>query len=96
MPRADGNAVQGLEIPVPSLSDQRSIVDTLKRAHCIRRLRKQAQDTARQLIRALFVDMFGDPLVNPNQWPIFPLKEVASIGVFVSPTCRTVTSTCPR
>ena len=43
----------------PPLDEQHRIVDILKRADSVRRLRKQAQDTARQLIPALFFDMFA-------------------------------------
>lgn len=75
MPRADMHFVLSLEIPLPSLPDQQSIVNILQRADNIRRLRKQAQDTARQLIPALFVDMFGDPATNPKGWPV---REVAN------------------
>lgn len=69
-----------MSVPVPSLEEQRRIVDVLKRADGIRRLRKQAQDTARQLIPALFIDMFGDPSTNPNSFEVRPLKETADIG----------------
>ncbi len=78
--RVSRQFMETVQIPVPSLSEQRRIIDILKRADGIRRLRKQAQDTARQLIPALFVDMFGDPVANPNGWIIKPLKEVAHIG----------------
>lgn len=79
MPRADMGVVLGLEIPVPSLSDQHSIVDILKRADSIRRLRKQAQDTARQLILALFIDMFGDPATNPRSYSVRTVGEIADV-----------------
>jgi len=63
-------------IPVPPIEEQRRIVDILKRADGIRRLRKQAQDTACQLIPALFNDMFGDPASNPKGWPILAFGNV--------------------
>ena len=69
-----------LEIPLPDISEQRRIVDILNRADSIRRLRKQAIDTARQLIPALFIDMFGDPATNPKGWVVKSLREVADIG----------------
>lgn len=47
-------------IATPPIEEQHRIVNILKRADRIRGLRKQAQDTARQLIPALFIDMFGD------------------------------------
>ena len=61
--------LKSLSVPLPSHTEQRRIVDILKRADSIRRLRKQAIDTARQLIPALFIDMFGDPATNPREWP---------------------------
>ena len=67
--------LKSLFVPVPSHQEQRRITDILKRADSIRRLRKQAQDTARQLIPALFIDMFGDPATNPKEWPV---REVAN------------------
>lgn len=69
-----------INVPVPSMAEQHGIVSILKRSDSIRRLRKQAQDTARQLIPALFIDMFGDPATNLNGWRIKLLKEVADIG----------------
>jgi type I restriction enzyme S subunit len=63
-------------VPFPSIDEQRRIVDILKRADSIRRLRKQAQDTARQLIPALFTEMFGDPATNPEGWPISAFGDV--------------------
>jgi type I restriction enzyme S subunit len=72
--------IKAIEIPFPALVEQRRIIDTLKRADSIRRLRKQAHDTAHQLIPALFIEIFGDPTANPNGWVIKPLKEVADIG----------------
>ncbi|MCU7838971.1 MAG: restriction endonuclease subunit S [Candidatus Thiodiazotropha sp. (ex Troendleina suluensis)] len=72
--------LKGMAIPVPPVEEQCRIIDILKRADGIRLLRKRAQDTAHQLIPALFIDMFGDPVANPNGWMTKPLKEVANIG----------------
>jgi type I restriction enzyme S subunit len=72
--------LKGLIVPVLSHHEQSRIVDILKRADGISRLRKQAQETARQLIPALFIEMFGDPVKNPNGWEVKPLKDVTDIG----------------
>jgi type I restriction enzyme, S subunit len=68
-----------LEIPLPPLDEQRRIVDILNRANGIRRLRREALDKARQLIPALFVDMFGDPATNLKGWPIRTLGELGEL-----------------
>lgn len=65
-----------IEIPLPPLPEQRRIVDILNRANGIRRLRREAQEKARQVIPALFVEMFGDPQRNPRGWPIKQLNEL--------------------
>lgn len=56
------------QLPVPALDEQRRIVDILGHASSIRRLREQAQAKAREIIPALFLDMFGDPATNPLGW----------------------------
>jgi type I restriction enzyme S subunit len=60
--------VEGIEIPVPPLTEQRRIVDLLSRAEGIVRLRREAEKKAAELIPALFIDMFGDPATNPKGW----------------------------
>lgn len=71
--------VAQIEVPSCSLEEQRRIVDILKRADSIRRLRKQAIQTARELIPALFVDMFGDPATNPKGWERVPFSTVGTL-----------------
>ena len=62
-----------LRVKVPSLSQQRRIVDLLSRAENIVRMRREAEKKAKEIIPALFLDMFGDPARNPKGWPVKPL-----------------------
>ena len=71
--------VKNLKIPLPPLAEQQRIVDILDRAASIQRLRAEADAKLRELIPALFVDMFGDPVTNPKGWPIISLNEICSI-----------------
>ena len=66
MPRADMNVLMSLSVVCPQLTEQRRIVDLLNHANSIRRLRREAQEKARQVIPALFVEMFGDPETIPK------------------------------
>lgn len=68
--------VEDWNIRVPSLPEQRRIVDILSRAESIVRLRREAQRKAVELIPALFTDLFGDPATNPKGWPVQPLNQL--------------------
>ncbi len=73
--------LKSIQVPVPAIPEQRRIVDILKRTDGIRRLRKQAIQTARELIPALFVDMFGDPATNSKGWPVL---NIGSFTILVT------------
>lgn len=89
MPRADMDFLLSLQIPLPSIEEQRRIVDLLSRAEGIVRLRREAQAKAAEIIPALFLDMFGDPGGNKKEWPVVPLGEaIASIDSGKSPKCH--------
>lgn len=68
------------EISLPSLLEQRRLVDLLSRAEGIVRLRREAQRKANELVPALFLDMFGDPASNPKGWPVVELGELIVDG----------------
>ncbi|MDO8278755.1 MAG: restriction endonuclease subunit S [Burkholderiaceae bacterium] len=81
---------ESTQVAVPSLPEQRRIVDLLSRAEGIVRLRREAEKKAAQLIPALFYDMFGDPATNPKGWPIEKLDSLLrSIDSGHSPVCHT-------
>jgi type I restriction enzyme S subunit len=74
--RADIDAIQFV---LPALTEQQRIVEILDRAAAIQRLRRAAEEKAREIIPALFVDMFGDPVTNPKGWPMRKLEDVATV-----------------
>jgi type I restriction enzyme, S subunit len=78
MPRADMDMVLGLELWLPSMTEQRQIIDILSRAECIVHLRREAQKKAAELIPALFLDMFGDPAANSKGWRIEKFANIAA------------------
>jgi len=61
--------LNALAVPLPLLPEQQRIVDILDRATAIQKLRKEAGAKAQEIIPALFMDMFGDPVSNPRGWP---------------------------
>ena len=84
-PNISQKVVKSIQIPLPPLDEQRRIVDILNSAEGIRRLRREAQEKARQLIPALFVDMFGDPATNPKGWAASSLENVC-LEIYRYPT----------
>lgn len=67
--------IKSVAMPLPTLTEQRRIVDILSRAESIVRLRREAQQKAAELAPAIFLDMFGDPATNPKGWPQVSLKN---------------------
>lgn len=67
-------------VPVPTLLEQRRIVDLLSRAENIVRMRRGAEAKAKEIIPALFLDMFGDPARNERGWEVATLKDLSVRG----------------
>ncbi|MDF4305783.1 restriction endonuclease subunit S [Vibrio parahaemolyticus] len=64
-----------LEIPLPPLTEQKRIAAILDKADAICRKRQQAIELADDFLRAVFLDMFGDPVENPKGWKVKSLSE---------------------
>lgn len=68
--------ISKVKIPLPPLPEQKRIAAILDKADAIRRKRQQAIQLADDFLRAVFLDMFGDPLTNPKGWETFALADV--------------------
>lgn len=55
-----------IEIPLPSLEKQKRIVHKLDHANGLRQKRKQSIVKLDEYLKSVFLDMFGDPVVNPK------------------------------
>jgi type I restriction enzyme S subunit len=75
---SDGN-VKAIEVPLPPPMEQRRIVDILDQADRLRRLRAEADAKADRILPALFIKMFGNPLINPMRWPEVTLESQSDI-----------------
>ncbi len=63
-------------IPLPPPPEQRRIVEILDEVDRLRQLRSEADDKLERVLQALFLEMFGDPITNPNGWPIRRFDEI--------------------
>ena len=70
--------IKELETPLPPLPEQKRIAAILDKADAIRRIRQQAIQLADDFLRAVFLDMFGDPVTNPKGWELKTLGELCT------------------
>ncbi|MFF0254865.1 restriction endonuclease subunit S [Micromonospora zamorensis] len=69
------DALGNLQVPLPPISEQRRIVEALDRVDELRAKRQEAFSRLSELIQSIFLDMFGDPLANPKNWPLATVGE---------------------
>ena len=67
--------MEAFQIPLPSAPEQKRIADILDKADAIRRARQSVAAMADQFLRSIFLEMFGDPLENPNGFPSAPISS---------------------
>lgn len=60
-------------------TEQREIVSTLKRIEAIISNRQEQLTKLDELVKARFVEMFGDPVTNPFNWPAVELGQRCEI-----------------
>ncbi|MBR3297587.1 MAG: restriction endonuclease subunit S [Clostridia bacterium] len=70
--------LRSFEVTLPSIDEQNKIVSVLDVASDIIVSRKQQLQKLDELIKARFVEMFGDPVSNPKGWSVKPLLEMGS------------------
>lgn len=66
------------EIPYPSKHEQIEIANNLKRIENIIELRSHELQLLDELIKARFVEMFGDPVQNEKGWKTKPLLDMGN------------------
>ena len=74
-------AMRKMQIPSRSMDEQKYIVDKL---NCIIRIKEQRQQELQlldDLIKARFVEMFGDPVSNPYGYNKVALSDLADIKI---------------
>ena len=65
-----------IEIPLPSLDEQRRIAAVLDKVSGLIAKRRAQLDKLDLLVKARFVEMFGDPETNPMNWPIVGIGAI--------------------
>lgn len=73
-------------IPLPPLETQKLIAAQLDKCTALIAKHKQMLEKYDTLIKSRFIEMFGDPVLNPMNWPVMKLKSLTSkIGSGATP-----------
>ena len=70
--------LDNLLIPLPPLEEQRRIAAILDQAEALRTQRRAALAQLDSLTQSIFLDMFGDPVVNPQGLPVRVLGDLCT------------------
>jgi type I restriction enzyme S subunit len=62
--------INNIKIPLPPIEEQKRIVAKLDKADELRKKRKQAISLLDEYLKSVFLEMFGDPVVNEKGWEI--------------------------
>ena len=65
------------EVVLPPLAEQRRIARVLDLAEALRAKRRAALAQLDSLTQSVFLDLFGDPAINPKEWPRGPMGSLA-------------------
>ena len=75
--------VENIEIPLPPLDEQRKIAAVLDKVSDLIAKRRQQLDKLDELVKARFVEMFGDP-VKSTRWRMRKLSQMGELNRGVS------------
>ena len=65
-----------IKIDLPSKEEQQNVVNKLTKIEKVIDFRRQELSALDDLIRARFVELFGDPQLNPFEWGVVNISEV--------------------
>ncbi|OYV48780.1 MAG: hypothetical protein B7X10_02630, partial [Burkholderiales bacterium 21-58-4] len=74
-PAITNGGIEKLQIPLPPLNDQIRIAHLLGKVAGLIAQRKQHLQQLDDLLKSVFLEMFGDPILNPNGFPVRRLSE---------------------
>ncbi len=78
VPQLTAKQLEDLKIPLPPLEEQKRITAILDKAEALCRKREKAIALTDNLLRSIFLDMFGDPVANPKDWKVEQLKNLST------------------
>ena len=84
VPALRKSELERIGVPLFALPEQRRIAEVLDRAEALRAKRRAALAQLDTLTQSIFLDLFGDPVVNPKHWPLKKFSEIGTLDRGVS------------
>ena len=78
--------LKNCNVPKPSHGEQQRIAAILDKADRLRQKRREAIRLADEFLRAVFFDMFGDPVSNTKQLPIQVIEQLCPVATGATPS----------
>ncbi len=73
-----------IQIPLPLLKTQKKIAAILDKADELRHNDRKILEKYDQLARNVFLEMFGNPVLNPKKWDLYKFSEVGKLDRGIS------------
>ena len=70
-----------MQIPWRTLEEQVEVIKRINKVIAIKKRRQQELQKLDNLVKARFVELFGDPITNPYSWNKLELKELADLKI---------------
>lgn len=80
MPRLGTKDLLNANIPLPEIKEQKAIAEKFEKLEELIFLRKQQIVKLDELVKARFVEMFGDCRHNPKGWQTKTVEDIAFVG----------------
>ena len=77
-PAVTSSIVKDCPIPLPPLDEQRRIAAVLDKVSNLIAKRREQLDKLDELVKARFVEMFGDPILNQKEFPCYTVGDIIS------------------
>ncbi|MFV9711179.1 MULTISPECIES: restriction endonuclease subunit S [unclassified Pantoea] len=79
-PQINKKTIENLLVPLPPVAVQKSIAEKLKKAEMLVKSSLQMESELNILAQAVFLEMFGDPLINSKGWNTKKLRDLGELN----------------
>lgn len=78
-PAVSDKIIRDVPIPNYSFSEQTFIAERLDLVQALIDIKYREIEISEQIIKSRFIEMFGDPVANPMNWPVKRLKDMSTL-----------------